>query len=75
MEPMLKEKKLLRIHKVAKRLAVSPRTVYRLIKAGKLPSIHIGEVSVRVFDSDLEDYIKKNYQWQDPLKHFEEPDF
>ena len=49
--------KLLTIEQVAEILQVSTRTVRRYIKAGRLPSINLGERIVRVSEGDLGTFI------------------
>lgn len=44
----------------AERIRVSKMTVYRLIKAGKLPAVQIGK-AYRVREDDLEAYLNANY--------------
>lgn len=54
-------KRLLSINTAAERLDVSPKTVYRLIYAKKLPIHNIGlgkkQPRVRIAESDLDAYI------------------
>jgi excisionase family DNA binding protein len=45
---------------VASLLRVSTMTVYRLIKAGSLPSIRIGK-SYRVREDDVDQYLARQY--------------
>lgn len=52
--------RLLTIEKVASFLQVSPSSVYRWIKAGKLPAIKLGHRQVRVRQTDLEAYIRSH---------------
>lgn len=44
----------------AERMRVSKMTVYRLIRAGKLPAVQIGK-AYRVRESDLEGYLNASY--------------
>lgn len=44
----------------AARMRVSKMTVYRLIRAGKLPAVQIGK-AYRVRESDLEGYLDASY--------------
>lgn len=44
----------------AERMRISKMTVYRLIKAGKVPAVRIGR-SYRVREDDLERYLESNY--------------
>jgi excisionase family DNA binding protein len=44
----------------AERMRVSKMTVYRLIKAGKLPAVQIGK-AYRVKETDLESYLESSY--------------
>ena len=44
----------------AARMRVSKMTVYRLIRAGKLPAVQIGK-AYRVRESDLEGYLQASY--------------
>lgn len=46
------------VPKVAERLAVSPKTVYRLISNGDLGCIRVGR-AVRVTESQLNDYVAR----------------
>jgi excisionase family DNA binding protein len=50
---------VLTIPQVAKRLKVSPNTVYRLISAGELAVVKVGSVS-RVSEEALQDYVDRN---------------
>ena len=52
--------KLLRPAEVAERLGVSLRQAYYLIERGELPSVTIGGKSIRVDESDLQEYIENN---------------
>lgn len=52
--------KLLKPTEVAKRLDVSRRQVYYLIEKGELPSVTVGEKSIRVDENDLQEYIENN---------------
>jgi excisionase family DNA binding protein len=49
---------LLTIREVAERLAVSTRTVYKLIEDGAFPSVRVGEGSVRVDAAALDAYVR-----------------
>lgn len=49
--------KLLRPKEVAERLAVSDRTIYRLVDEGKIASYRIGG-AVRISEEDLEAYLE-----------------
>jgi excisionase family DNA binding protein len=50
---------LLTIEEVAQRLAVSPRTVYRMTQDGYLPKLlRVGKRSVRWRSSEIEEYIR-----------------
>ncbi|MBI4730460.1 MAG: helix-turn-helix domain-containing protein [Acidobacteria bacterium] len=44
----------------AERMRISKMTVYRLIKAGKLPAVRIGR-SYRVREEDLDRYLESSY--------------
>lgn len=48
---------LLKLGDVAERLAVTERTVYRLINAGHLDAVHIGR-AIRVPEDSVDDYIE-----------------
>lgn len=52
--------RLLTVAEVASLLRVSTMTVYRLIKAGSLPSIRIGK-SYRVREDDVDQYLARQY--------------
>ena len=54
---MAEPETLLRIKEVAEALKVSTKTVRRLISAGEIPAVWIGG-SIRVLQSDLDEYIK-----------------
>ena len=54
--------KLLKIAEVADVLRVSKTTVYRLVRVGDLPAVHIGDELVRVRMVDLEKYILEHAQ-------------
>lgn len=45
---------------VAERMRVSKMTVYRLIKAGKIPAVQIGK-AYRVREDQLEQYLDSSY--------------
>ena len=51
-------KTFLSIREAAEILSVSPTSVYRMIKAGKLPAVRIGERSLRIRAGDLDQYIE-----------------
>ena len=48
--------KLMTIPQVMEALEVSSAQLYRLMRAGKIKSIHIGR-SRRIYDKDLKDYM------------------
>ena len=48
--------KFLKMQDIAARLNVSRATIYRLIKAGKIPAVRVGK-NYRVRPDDLEKYI------------------
>jgi putative molybdopterin biosynthesis protein len=50
--------RLLRPDEAAERLAVSRKTVYRLIDRGELRAVHVGR-SVRIDPSDLGNYLNR----------------
>lgn len=50
---------LLTIQEVAKYLKVSKRTVYRWVDSGDLKVARIGRKTYRVFESDLNKFIRK----------------
>ncbi len=50
---------ILTIQEVAKALKVSKRTVYRWIDSGDLKAARIGRKTYRVFESDLNKFIRK----------------
>ncbi len=52
------KKKFLTIEKVAKRLQVGERTVYRYIEAKKLKATKIGRW--RIYEEDLQDFIRRS---------------
>jgi excisionase family DNA binding protein len=52
--------RLLTVAEVASHLRVSTMTVYRLLKAGELPSVRIGK-SFRVREDDLDAYLAERY--------------
>jgi excisionase family DNA binding protein len=52
--------RLLTVAEVAELLRVSNMTVYRLLKAGELPSVRIGK-SFRVREDDLDAYLADRY--------------
>ena len=51
---------LLTIEEVAEKLRFGPRTVYRLIEAGKLKAIKISRKAYRISEKDLIQFIKKH---------------
>lgn len=48
--------KYLKVSDVARTLNVSPMTIYRQIKAGKLRALRVGN-SMRIHEKDLESYL------------------
>jgi excisionase family DNA binding protein len=50
---------ILTVEEVAKILKVSKRTVYRWIETGDLKVARIGRKTYRVFESDLNTFIRK----------------
>lgn len=50
---------LLKVEEVARRLAIDPSTVYRLIKEKDLRGCRVAEGSVRVAEADLARFIKQ----------------
>lgn len=50
---------LLTTEEVAEKLRLGPRTVYRLIEAGKLKAIKISRKAYRISEKDLIQFIKK----------------
>ncbi len=53
--------RLLTAPQCAERLGISPKTLRNLYRCGQLPSIRIGG-SVRIAESDLEDFLQRNRQ-------------
>jgi len=45
---------------VAERMRVSKMTVYRLVRAGKIPAVRIGR-AFRIRDEDVEKYLDASY--------------
>jgi putative molybdopterin biosynthesis protein len=56
--PTAQDTPLLRPADAAERLAVSRKTVYRLIDRGELRAIHVGRV-VRIDPDDLDRYLNR----------------
>lgn len=52
--------RFLTVLEVAERMRVSKMTVYRLIRAGKIPAVRVGK-SFRVREEDLETYLNASY--------------
>lgn len=52
--------RFLTAQEAAERMRISKMTVYRLIKAGKLPAVRIGR-SYRVREEDLDRYLESSY--------------
>jgi len=50
---------LLRPRDVAERLSISLRSVYTLLSSKELPSIRVGEGSVRVTPAALDEYVQQ----------------
>ena len=50
---------LLTTREVAVRLAVSPETVLRRIRAGELPAIRISSNALRIRESELDAYLER----------------
>lgn len=50
----------LTVAEVAQLMRVSTMTVYRLIKAGELPSVRVGK-SHRIRETDVDAYLAKGY--------------
>ena len=61
--------KFLYVHKVAKRLSCSNRHVYKLIRDGELKAIRLGTRALRITESSLESFVKKNRV--DPEEYYE----
>lgn len=57
---MFRRDDILTIEDVAKILKVSKRTVYRWIDSGDLKVARIGRKTYRVFESDLNKFIRKH---------------
>lgn len=55
------------IQEVADQLGVSYFTVYGWIKQGDLPCFHVGKI-IRVFETDLEQFIEDNFASQKPAR-------
>lgn len=53
---------LLTVAEVAARLALSEKTVYRMIELRELPSALIGKHTIRVRPEDLEAYLERTYR-------------
>lgn len=53
---MTNKENLLKVTEAAERLNVAPLTVYRAIKAGKIPAVRVGKL-LRIRPADLEAYI------------------
>jgi excisionase family DNA binding protein len=51
---------LLTVEEVAEKLRLGPRTVYRLIEAGRLKAIKISRKAYRISENDLIQFIKKH---------------
>lgn len=61
---MTEQLQLLTLAEAAKRLCISPRTLWGLTRAGEIPSVTIGRRNVRYDVEDLRAYIlkrKSNY--------------
>lgn len=58
---MLWKNDLLTVEEVAEHLKVSKRTVYRWIDTGDLKVARIGRKTYRVFESDINKFLKKFY--------------
>ena len=52
--------RFLTVLEVAERMRVSKMTVYRLIRAGKIPAVRVGK-SFRVREDDLDAYLNASY--------------
>ena len=55
--------KLLKIKAVSRKLDCSTRTVYKLVKAGRLPVIRLGEgpkAPIRIADEAVDAWLKSN---------------
>lgn len=57
--------RLLKTREVAARLAVSPATVGRLVKQGRLAVVRVGARSLRVRPQDLEAFIQSSREKQE----------
>lgn len=57
---MSKIDNFLTIKEVSKKLKISERTVYRLIKAGKLKVLKISKKAFRISEKDLLQFLKKH---------------
>lgn len=59
-DPSPSGSRFLTASEAAERMRVSKMTVYRLIRAGKLPAVQIGK-AYRVRENDLEGYLNSSY--------------
>jgi excisionase family DNA binding protein len=56
------EDKIYTIEQVAKKLAVSPDTVQTWMEEGKLGSVKIGYRTVRILQSDIDNFIRDHHR-------------
>lgn len=60
------ERELLKAEDVAKMLNISPRTVYAMARAGKIPYVRLGRKILRFDKDDLLKWLNKKkgeFQW------------
>ncbi len=56
----LRQERLLRVQAAARRLGRSPKTVWRLIRQGRLNGVRLGDRGLRVTESSLITYLLEN---------------
>ncbi len=59
----MEQEQMMSVKDVAAFLNVVPKTIYRLIEQGELPSYKVGKV-IRIKRSDIEEYLEKQKQPQ-----------
>lgn len=60
MEAVETPERLLTIAEVSRRMSVTSRHVYHLIEIGELPTVNIGARNIRIAESDITDFIRRN---------------
>lgn len=60
-EVVVKMDELLSVDETADWLAISKPTIWRMIRRGEIPVVKIGQRTIRIKMSDIEDYIQAHH--------------